>query len=206
MKMPKLIITTLATLFLSGCALPKLPELNLLGPRDLTPEELEAQRRIDLENSGVHTRKCEAAFDDIRSTVKIGMSSPDIRAAMNGSWVHHAMIHPIGPRAGWIPLELSDKPTLEFLIALYPNQDDFSNYTVYVQLTRPEQIRFERLSSFCRRFLTGNLRDPKIKILQYALDDNVNHIERLPHPLPLEEDILTDRGDVGTQGPVPETQ
>lgn len=159
MKSVHLVVFAILTTISSSCG-PSAAEIE---------NEAKAERFRHLENDKAHTRKCEAVFQRLKRELKPGMTSRQVsRSLTDKTWIEQSHSHSITILAGWIPVDIG--PERAYSMALYPNEDNRSNYVIYFSLTIPDDYYITDTKRFTiEEFLTGKVHDDKIKLHQIAL-------------------------------------
>ena len=122
-------------------------------------------RAAALYNDKEHSKKCSAVFDQLRTKLKVGMTSAKAARALGDSkWLEAAHTYEITFLAGWIPVDFV--PERAFAMHLYPNADYWSNYVVYFSLSCPEG---DRAPFAIEDFLRGKIESDEFNIHQFAL-------------------------------------
>jgi hypothetical protein len=158
-----------ATIVLSLLALSALSSCSSVGHK---VEEEKARRVTALYEDKDHSKKCLAAFDQLRKKLKVGMTSTRASAALgNTKWLEHIHTDEIMFVSGSISVDIFPEGTWAFpveayVMSLYPNADNWSNYMAYFSLSLPEGYQ----SKFTiEDFLRGKVKSSGVKIHQFAL-------------------------------------
>lgn len=116
-----------------------------------------------------HTRRCNFVFDQFRENARIGMTSVQFASAVNTEWVEQARIMPIVVLGGEIPIDFRPESSICYCIHLYPNEEDWSNYVIYLRISRPHDLRAEEYADFGKQFLKGAATQDSVVLEQFAL-------------------------------------
>ncbi len=131
-----------------------------------------------------YKRKCLVIFEDFRENVKIGMISNQItRALKDTEWIKKSHIRLVSIVGGSVSLEFNSS-SLRYIISLYPDENNRSDYTICFRLSKSQKVYKEWKknqptayadkiidyeSDLGRRFISGKLKDDTVILQEYAL-------------------------------------